>query len=68
MDFKVEAHQIERLDTNSVAIFFATELKSVKFRLISTIIPTISVLLRLKHLVSKMQSLPGDIDIPESDR
>ena len=65
MELKVEAHEVKRLNANSVAVFFAPELKPVQFWFISVQITPSTGLLGLEHLVAKVGCLPTDVDIPQ---
>ena len=65
MEFKVEAHEVKRLNANSVAIFIAPELKTVQFWLISVQITPSAGFLRLENLVAEVRCLPTDVDIPQ---
>ena len=64
MNFKIEAHQVERLNSHPVAICRVTELEAMQFRLVSIrVLP--AELLRLENLVSKVRGLMCDKYVPE---
>lgn len=65
MEFKVEAHEVKRLNANSVAIFIAPELKPVQFWLISVQVTPPAGFLRLENLVAKVRCLSTDVDVPQ---